>query len=1531
MRVNVLKDNQIIYIDLPSKVSGSFWVEDKDSKKKKRNLINISDYQGRWLLKSNFETKIVFGEKEYDAVYLKPNAFYPLQVKDENKLLYLYGEELNSNLTWLKLATPSFIVGKGNADMVYKTNMISDNQVKLTFNNGIWTIENLNPKINIYLNDSIIVNGNAYIGDTLFIMGLRIIFMNNEIVINNPNELVTFNNNFSSYNREVLSPVESSEDIDLQLYEPEDYFFRAPRFRSTIEREKIEIDPPTQKQEEEEMPLIYTVGPMFTMGMTSAVTGITSLNGVLNKQQSLSSAMPTLVISGAMLLSMIFWPMLSKRWQTKQKKKKEKLRQEKYKKYINERKEYVTNTIAKQRQILLDNNLSIDKCIEIIMKKDRNLWERKIEHNDFLQVRLGLGKMEPEIELTYPEEHFTLEEDNLKDMLKDVGESLKTMYDVPISVNFTEKIISAIVGKKIMTQKFIDGLLLKIMTFHSYEDLKIVLLTNKENEHYWEYLKMSPYCFSDDKQYRFFATTTDEVNQISNYLEQYMKTRKYEDGDSGKESSVDYKSYLPYFLIITDDFTSYRNSEIIKSVLEQKINYGFSLVINNEKLLGLPNECSLFMNIDEKSSGVFENELSADKQNEFFPDIDNNNNMEEITKVLANIPIEVEKEKYYLPKSISFLNMYNVGMVEQLNSLQRWKDNNPIMSLQAPVGVDENGDLFKLDLHEKFHGPHGLIAGMTGSGKSEFIITYILSMAVNYHPDEVSFALIDYKGGGLAGAFENKETGVVLPHLCGTITNLDTVEMKRSLASIQSELKRRQTIFNKARELTGESTIDIYKYQRMYRAGQVTDPVPHLFIISDEFAELKTQQPEFMEQLISTARIGRSLGVHLVLATQKPAGVVDDQIWSNSKFRVCLKVQDKEDSNDMIKRPDAANLKNVGRFYLQVGYNEFFALGQSAWCGATYYKTDKLKKKIDNSVSFIDNTGYVLKTAEKENKNKNIQSYGEELPNIVKYLSDLAKEQNIHTERLWLDSIPAVIYVDDLESKYGYNVEKYVINPIIGEYDVPSSQQQHLLTMPLSTDGNAIIYGAVGSGKENMLSTLIYSTIKHHDASEVNFYAIDCGAETLRMFNRAPQIGDVIISSEEDKIVNLFKMLKDELSRRKKLFADYNGSYKTYNEKSGKPLPTIITIINYYEIFDELYMDYEELLIPLVREGVKYGIIFILTASGINSIRYKVSQNFKQQFVLQLNDESDYISVLGSTHGIYPSKYKGRGLIRFNDVYEFQTAYAKKPDNISEEISNYCNNIVDVGFRAPKVPVLPDIVTLDSVKEYLKDSTQVPIGIEKNSLNTYVYNFKDRYTTLLTALDVDYTVDFAKALIKEFSNIENSKTVVIDAYRMFDRDELKNVIYYNKNFDEAFDKITNYTNELENLLNTNSDDDAVLNNCQEINCVIIGLEEFKEKITNDSLDDFFIKPKKMGKINFIIVDSTDVFRNFEYDSWYKTCINSSHAIWVGDGLADQYTIKLSKTPKETRDEYGNLFGYGVKNGNGTLIKLISDEEDVTNE
>ena len=298
----------------------------------------------------------------------------------------------------------------------------------------------------------------------------------------------------------------------------------------------------------------------------------------------------------------------------------------------------------------------------------------------------------------------------------------------------------------------------------------------------------------------------------------------------------------------------------------------------------------MIVEVNGNSSKIFDKNDISGNYIAFIPDVYPALDAEEIAIKLANIQLDTSGSSYSLPNMLTFMDMFGVGKIEHLNALTRWKENDPTITLETPIGVDTTGELFNLDLHQKFHGPHGLIAGMTGSGKSEFIMTYILSLALNYHPYEVAFILIDYKGGGMANAFLD------LPHLAGTITNLDGAAVNRSLISIQSELKRRQAIFSETSKKLNVSNIDIYKYQKLYRDGAVEEPLQHLFIISDEFAELKTQQPEFMEQLVSAARIGRSLGVHLILATQKPSGVVDDQIWSNSRFRICLKVQEKADA-----------------------------------------------------------------------------------------------------------------------------------------------------------------------------------------------------------------------------------------------------------------------------------------------------------------------------------------------------------------------------------------------------------------------------------------------------------------------------------------------------------------------------------------------------------------------------------------------------------------------------------------------------------
>lgn len=1530
MQLLLIKKDKIDTIKLPSNVFGSYWIVDKNNSKKDTNLINVLEESGKWKIVSNDENKIIDSNgRVVEFAILTEYSFYYIQTK-EKEIYILYSSPIYDKST-IKLDFGDLneinIGSDSKNEIIYNLKIIESQNTKIIHMNDRWIVRDLDSKFGTYVNGVSIKEQEIYNGDVIFVMGLRVIKLGNSLLINNPFNAVSYNQNLFALSKEKIPQFleNKEEDENIELYKEEDYFLKSPRFKTLIEKEVLIIDSPPSKQSTEEMPLIYIIGPMLTMSMMSLMTVFTSLNRYFSGEAEFKTVLPSLVVGLAMMTGMILWPLLNKNYQKKRKIKYEKERQRKYGSYIDLKRDQLENISKKQQQILIENYLPAPACETIILNKNRQLWERKIEQPDFLSIRLGIGNVPLEIDIKYPETHFSMDEDNLKDELNRVVNVSRDLKDVPISISFVEKNYSAIVGKREITKEFLKEIILQMVTFHSYEDLKLVFLMDPDYESDFEYLKTLPHVWSDDKSIRYFATDYEEMKELSTYLEAELQERL----SNGDSSNKDYKSFYPYYILITNNYKVSKNIQILSSVLKQKVNVGYSVIVVNETLSNLPNECTTFISIDSNKGGVFESELVSTKQKEFFLDKSPLNKLKESFKVLANTPIKLSKEMYALPKTYTFLEMFSVGKVEQLNALYRWKANNSIVSLQTPIGIDSHGMISILDIHEKAHGPHGLIAGMTGSGKSELILTYILSLAVNYHPDDVSFVLIDYKGGFLVGALQNNELGIKLPHLAGSITNLDTVEMNRSLLSIQSELKRRQRMFNEVREELNESTIDIYKYQKLYHEGLVKEPMPHLLIISDEFAELKTQQAEFMDQLISTARIGRSLGVHLILATQKPSGIVNDQIWSNSRFKICLKVQEKSDSMDVIKSPDAASLKHVGRYYLQVGYNEYFSLGQSAWTGASYIPSDKIKKEVDTSIDFINNIGTIIKEVEEPRKNQ-VLAEGEQISAIVNYLSSLAKKENIAVRQLWLDRIPDKIFVDKLSQKYNYNPEFGLINPIIGEYDDPFNQVQGLLTLPISNEGNTIIYGSADSGKELLLSSLIYSTITNHSVDEVNFYILDFGTESLRIFVEAPHVGDVLFQEDVEKVNNIFKMIQKEITNRKRLFAEYYGDYQYYIKNSGKTIPTIVVIINNFEAFQEIYPNFEEEILQLTREGLKYGIVFILTVSTGNALRYKLSKNFRQKIALQLNDDSDYSNIFDRVRGKTPSKVYGRGLVELNGLHEFQTSHIIDKDDMNSYIIEICNELNGkYTNKAKKVLILPEKVTLDLVSKEFKGLYSIPIGIEKDSLEISTYNFKQNFATLITSQDFSYSTKFINTLIYSLKKQQDAELVILDNEDLIELNERTNLKFYNAECDQFFEDMNKEVTEQYETYKNNNYSKSVLDKYKNKIIIIIGLDKFKNRLSDDNqnfMEKYFEMSQEIGKQTYIFVDNVDKLKKLEYDNWYRSVVNTSQGIWLGNGIADQFTLKLTKVGKELYQEVGSNFGYNVRRGIPVLVKLIEDED-----
>ncbi len=1512
MKIVLLENRRLSFLNLPNEVSGSFWITNPF--KPSQKLINIEAQDGKWYMISNKGCYIMSNKTAVASVAIEEGNFYSYLYNNEEHLLYASSSYDNTVEMYQIADNVKISIGTGSrCNISCNTVLMGKHYAELIKTESTWTLK-MESKAYVYINNQRNIRETVLLknGSNLFILGINITILGNILLINKPKNLTRFEipglvmHNIPAPNDTVVYEEVSESDY----YKPDDYFYKTPRLRRFITTFEIEIAPPPQKKDSEDTPMIILYGPMLTMGTTSIVSLISTLTNIKNKSASLSNAMPTLITTISMLASTLLWPAITRKYNRAKEKRQGRKQKRAYMLYLKNKEKILSTEFNTQNQILKDNFPPILDCYEIVTNKRRELWERKSDQKDFLTVRLGLGRVPLDANIQFKEDDFIVEEDELKKEVTKMISQYKYLPSAPITYSFYNKKVTAVMGLEDKLKPFIDNLILQLITFHSFDDLKLVVFTTENSNADWDYMKNLPHIFSNDRKIRFFSTNESEQKKINEYLEQEFLNR------TSKDEETNSSKYLPYYLIISDDFISIRKLGIVEKILNNSENYGFGLFIRTNKLSNLPSECDTFINIDNETSNIMFSGENDNYQTPFTNEINDLIDMNLCSEVLANIPIEFNIKDRNLPESLGFLDMYGAGKIEQLNTVNNWRLNDPTKSLKALIGIDSYKSPIYLDLHEKAHGPHGLIAGTTGSGKSEFIITYILSMALNYSPNEVAFILIDYKGGGLAGAFENKKNNIRLPHLAGTITNLDKNELNRTLVSIDSELKRRQQKFNEAREELGESTMDIYKYQRLFREKKLTKPIPHLFIICDEFAELKSQQPDFMDNLISAARIGRSLGVHLILATQKPSGVVNDQIWSNTKFRVCLKVADNADSNEMIKKPDAATITNAGRFYLQVGYDEIYVLGQSGWSGALYYSKDIMASEIDRSISFIDNTGEVFKTVDSTEKKVKVEASGDELSNILKYIVNIATKENLKAENLWLENIPEKIYITNTIKKYNFTPNKEEVEAVIGEYDDPTNQSQNILTLKLNSSGNSIIYGTSGLGREMFIKALIYSTSILYSTKAINYYIFDFGSESLRIFEKLPHVADIVFANEPEKTEKMFKMILDEIAKRKDLFADYNGDYETYNKsKNTEKLPVLCVIINNLDTLKESDPDSDDILIKIARDGFRYGILMIITNSSQSGLYSRFLQNFSNIFVLDMNDKNDYVDYLGRIGNILPAEFIGRGLFKKDIAYEFQTATIIDDELLTEHIKDISVKLANINNYIPeKVPILPKIITFDMLFNKAITLANIPIGYSKENIEKYTYNFKEDKATIITSNNHKLCIPIVKNILKMLKMSQCAISAMIDFNETFVNEKHMVNGYFTGKTEQLIEKLKYFANEKLPILPV----DFVL--------FITGFDNYGSLSSKNELEEVIKLIINSPKSTIILVDSDKNIKNIIYESWCNDNVNKLNGIWIGNDVQRQSILRINTFDSKYRAAIENSFAWIFNNDEGTLVKLINEED-----
>lgn len=1118
-------------------------------------------------------------------------------------------------------------------------------------------------------------------------------------------------------------------------------FIRNTRVQYEIPVEEIEIQQPSAKPKDQHRSLLLSLVPALIMlGLTIILRGIMGSGG-------------TFVIYSAVSMGLgVITSVITYFKDKKDRKKEIEEREIAYKNYIQEKEEAITKLREDELRIRRMIYESIDDDLQEIEHYGKRIFEKTAEDKDFLVVYLGTGDVESANPIKFNKQEFIDLDDPISLIPEELAGKYKILKNAPVVSDFYNSCGVGIVGEYIQLNTMLKNITLDLAIRHFYNDVRFVYILDQYFIKESEWIRWLRNVVNKDLDIRNIVCDEESKNVILENLYANLSMR-----EAILEEHKEFQGFEEQYVVFVMNAESISTHPISKYIKNCKA-LGFTFVFFERNEEKLPIGCTEIIHLEKEGKGVLFKAQNGEVKYTFDYPVIPDYLVKNVALKLGAIYVNEVSLEGQLTKNITMFELLGIISVDDLNLKVRWEEAQVYKTMAAPIGVKSGNEIVSLNISDKDngHGPHGLVAGTTGSGKSEILQTYILSLATLFQPDDVGFVIIDFKGGGMANQFEN------LPHLIGTITNIDGREIDRSLLSIKAELVKRQEMFS------GAGVNHINDYIKLYKAGKVDKPMPHLIMIVDEFAELKQEYPDFMKELISTARIGRTLGVHLILATQKPAGVVDSQIWSNSKFKLCLKVQTKEDSNEVLKSPLAAEIVEPGRAYFQVGNNEIFELVQSAYSGANIPDGNTNQEKV---FTMYERNTWGKKKAVYTNKKKNKKSDEiSQLDAIVNYINTYCKSNNI--ERLpgiCLPAVPTDIRTNvlnySLDNKIGYIVP-------FGIFDDPEMQRQGEAVIDVSRD-NTYIVGSAQMGKTVFLQTIAYGLIHKYTPEQINIYMVDCGSMVLKLFEESYHVGGVVLSGEDEKCKNLFKLLNTIVIGRKKILSGKGvGNFASYLEAGYTDMPQIVVIIDNYAAFKEYFPDQNDMINSLTREAQGVGLSFIISAATSNAMNYRTQSNFGKKLALNCNDSGEYNSILGHSK-MTPRENTGRGLyIVDKRVLEFQVAMfgkSNKEAERSQELKNYIEERnAESKTKATPIPMVPERLVLSEVMSknanLFRTRLIIPVGME---FDTVEYNHIDMKDTGSLALigDNELRIQFMRNLLLMISKniiFHNIEAVIID-------------------------------------------------------------------------------------------------------------------------------------------------------------------------
>jgi len=976
----------------------------------------------------------------------------------------------------------------------------------------------------------------------------------------------------------------------------------------------------------------------------------------------------------------------------------------------------------------------------------RRMWERRQADPDFCHLRAGRGSQRLATRLVPPQTGPVDELEPIATLaLRRFVRAHSIVPELPIQVAIRGFAAVGLTGDRELTRGLARALIAQLVTFHTPDDVLVAVVTAGKAKQEWEWAKWLPHAqhptLADGiGQLRMMAGS---LAQIEEWLDEELRDRQRFTRNAPPQPDQ------PHIVIVIDDGEVTREEQII---LEEGL-VGVTLMDLSDCLGNLTARRGLRLVVEEDRLGA----RSASGV-EWFADPDNLSvaEAEALARKLAPYRLSGAAadsgDDEPLNANPTLLELLGIpGDPMTFDVQQAWRPRPVRDRYRVPFGIGEFGQFVELDIKEaamEGMGPHGLCIGATGSGKSEFLRTLVLGMLATHSSTTLNFILVDFKGGATFLGLDDA------PHVAATITNLqgDLTLVDRMKDALAGEMNRRQEALK-----NGGNFKNVWEYEKARENGADLDPLPALFIVVDEFSELLSAKPDFIDLFVAVGRLGRSLQMHMLLASQRLEEGKLRGLDSHLSYRIGLKTFSAAESRAAIGVPDAFELPSIpGSGYLKYDTSTMVRF-KAAYVSGPYRPAGMQAAGPATAVSgdrraklFVPDYVEIPKEPEKplepvvEEKKPEGGTEASELDVIVGRLIG----QGPPAHEVWLPPLNEPNSLDTLFPPL-QPTEDRGLSPVgfygngrlqvpLGIIDKPFEQRRDLLWADFSgAAGHAAIAGGPQSGKSMMLRTLIMSMALTHTAEEVQFYCLDLGGGTMGTLDGLPHVGGVAGRIDPDKARRMVAEVVSLVSTREQLFRDLGidsmtdfRNRKRRGEIKEDPFGDVFLIVDGWLNFRQEFESLEMQVVNLAAQGLSYGIHVIVAANRWAEIRPALKDLLGTRFELRLGDPSES-DVDRRVAVNIPAGRPGRGLSR--DKLHFLTGLPRidgssNPEDVAGGVQDAVAKIKAAwrGRTAPRVRLLPEVITYEDLiaQDPRRDSKLVPIGIDENELAPVYLDFE---------------------------------------------------------------------------------------------------------------------------------------------------------------------------------------------------------------